>query len=1222
MPRQLNKPLPSLVIGLGGSGAVTVNEIKKQLLDLYDNEVPDTVRLAVFDTTRTPMAQFTQGKAKRETGPGGTGYGEVGFEGMELGYLGGNAHDLAQRVRAGAHQEIETWFDAAYYLDKVPHLLNLDEGAGQYRQLGRLAFFRDVLGLTDSQFTNRINGHLGQMRGILGNYYDTADEKSLAVFIVASLAGGTGAGTFIDTAFLVRKIAASMNVSVKIRGFFYLPTAFAATLDPGQIHSANSRAFAALRELSRLAVQEFDKEVGYPIHYHSAQASSNPKVWRAELKDERLYELLYLVDGVRQMNPLNNVRLSDGSAASIADSIMAYMDSETGSYMRDYTANVGQAIANQQAITGAQAYVGSLGAYTMRLPMTQIIEGWGFHLALDVLRILFPAEAETISDTTGAPTALAFDRNQELALRPEEAAFSLFSGRTSLVNAKDPSDSVEPTQLWTQIAQWYETLIEDENQLQQSMGNMSADTWTRLLVPSEGDSRAQMALRKTQAVLNTRVNEKIQLSKEVKEPASEGARRMIRERHKLFDRHLGTPRSNGKRDGGDLRTALDDFVTLQTNRWRHGMQIYVMNHLNGQPENDLDIQRGGKLGWLLAVQYAIEDILKHISGVLKDVALNPQVVGSNRSRVITMMEHAEKIMEDEKNNTRSLPFQDSAAIKAQQAYRIAVADAFDFYRSEITRELVHSVVLDMLAFTQGIIQQLESWQQALVVNAESLYAQMVLGSKQVENERYVASRVVSREILRDADWEEATYQKYVNNENAVETVLKNAHWEAQIGQDVRGNPLLQIKFSINDQNLVHDRKGNWALKNRDALLAYCRSVFDPAFDQESILHYLATARSSPYVDNPQQLAQHLRQRTGELLNFQRGNITHYQSNFLLLAYNDGSNPETNYFVDQVIAALRQSYGFDAEDATRAANKPSDDPFRLMLVSMAEVIPISVVSDYQVCQTAYQAIREAGERKRLHILPSEVQIVRYEMHLSNKNFGLNQQPRIILPRVAMLLEHVQAFQNFLALHAHNVISIVRDNNAGGGERYYYRLALPTQDGQLREWWLTESAADPSLLDALMTFIFRRRDVGQGLSTGQSDFILLLGDEDLQAAMQVLQLKREKDTQIALEKGEYGYNEEMAQLYEERAQQSEGPLLARLMVEYDWLHQLREDLLAEVESLTQKRDSVQDAQQREHLNELRDLNSLSTMLLAEMLEERLHSAKRTAGQRVQTTDSIWL
>jgi len=89
----LNPPIPTLIVGLGGSGAATVMHVKTQLMNMYNNVMPDTVGLTVFDTANNPLAQFRSGKQERKSG---ASYGSIELEPREYGHLGGRARDLAR----------------------------------------------------------------------------------------------------------------------------------------------------------------------------------------------------------------------------------------------------------------------------------------------------------------------------------------------------------------------------------------------------------------------------------------------------------------------------------------------------------------------------------------------------------------------------------------------------------------------------------------------------------------------------------------------------------------------------------------------------------------------------------------------------------------------------------------------------------------------------------------------------------------------------------------------------------------------------------------------------------------------------------------------------------------------------------------------------------------------------------------------------------------------
>src|SRR5205085_10011634 len=131
--------------------------------------------------------------------------------------------------------------------------LKIQEGAGQIRAKGRFAFYwkfpevkkqlldavrgvRNPLARADTaRFSKAKNLNL-----------DFAGEKEWATrvnfFLVSSLAGGTGSGTFLDMAFLIRQLATEQNFRPDITGLLFLSSLFAN--DPNDRRFANS--YAAL----------------------------------------------------------------------------------------------------------------------------------------------------------------------------------------------------------------------------------------------------------------------------------------------------------------------------------------------------------------------------------------------------------------------------------------------------------------------------------------------------------------------------------------------------------------------------------------------------------------------------------------------------------------------------------------------------------------------------------------------------------------------------------------------------------------------------------------------------------------------------------------------------------------------------------------------------------------------------------------------------------------
>lgn len=136
--------------------------------------------------------------------------------------------------------------------------LRIQDGAGQVRSKGRFGFywrFRD----RGEGVQEKLQQVITEVRGPQAKP-DTArfsDNHKLNLlldddwgtrvnfFVAASLAGGTGSGIFLDTAFLIRQIAAEQNFKPDITGMLFLSSLF--TNDQKDRRFANT--YAALKEL-------------------------------------------------------------------------------------------------------------------------------------------------------------------------------------------------------------------------------------------------------------------------------------------------------------------------------------------------------------------------------------------------------------------------------------------------------------------------------------------------------------------------------------------------------------------------------------------------------------------------------------------------------------------------------------------------------------------------------------------------------------------------------------------------------------------------------------------------------------------------------------------------------------------------------------------------------------------------------------------------------------
>jgi hypothetical protein len=281
-------PSPALIVGLGGTGALVATYVKKNLMETSGGIWPlKEVKILAFDTNTKQPEIGGQGQIREA----GQSTGAVRLANGEFFFTGGNVQGLMHEVAKGKQPHLQSWLMADWYLSTISDkVFNLNEGAGQFRQFGRLAVFKDVATPSNSTIYNTLNDALVKLSR------DNSVLTNLPVFVISSLAGGTGTGMFADVTYLIRKISEQSRVNLKgkmsVRGYLILPDAFSQTVDPAWLRSMNARAFAAMRENNRFAI-DIDYERGYPMHY---QEGDGDPLWHGSLKG-KLFDQLYYLDG-------------------------------------------------------------------------------------------------------------------------------------------------------------------------------------------------------------------------------------------------------------------------------------------------------------------------------------------------------------------------------------------------------------------------------------------------------------------------------------------------------------------------------------------------------------------------------------------------------------------------------------------------------------------------------------------------------------------------------------------------------------------------------------------------------------------------------------------------------------------------------------------------------------------------------------------------------------
>jgi hypothetical protein len=239
--------IQALVLGFGGTGAHILTFLKELTVLRYGSQ-PESVRFLLFDT----IADWEPGATVKILGGAAEEKLAVGREEgtsldpkSEYFFLADRDPNLQKYVfenlsiagNPEAYPHLKDWLHASWLSVHVPrNQLNIKEGAAQQRQIGRFAMFQNAAAILQ-----QIDLELRRLR-------ERSGQAVVNVWLVASSAGGTGAGCLLDAAFLAR--AAARTVSINLTGVIALPEIY---LDKDGISSG--RAYSLFRELDRMQEQ-------------------------------------------------------------------------------------------------------------------------------------------------------------------------------------------------------------------------------------------------------------------------------------------------------------------------------------------------------------------------------------------------------------------------------------------------------------------------------------------------------------------------------------------------------------------------------------------------------------------------------------------------------------------------------------------------------------------------------------------------------------------------------------------------------------------------------------------------------------------------------------------------------------------------------------------------------------------------------------------------------
>ncbi|MCA9621842.1 MAG: hypothetical protein KC731_22615 [Myxococcales bacterium] len=375
---QKMKIAPHLFIGLGGCGSKIVNEIARKFKrnDEQYERYRDLVHFFVFDTDQHELKQAESADVRVAISD---------FDKRDF-----VAHAFGQRG-APEDQLFTSWWPEHYMPRDVA-----GAGAGQIRIESRLSLFFTLE--YKPEVLTALERAVGKCFNIDSRFRDV--DKAPMIHVYASLAGGTGSGSFLPIALLAHDLFRDHKRPIVV-GTFVLPAVFKrAGLPAQQLDKIMANGYAALMELEHM--QSASAEDPIPFQY-------DPRSKELTHVGRRTYDQVYLVDDIgAHREAITDTRqiyqaIADSAHAQIFSDILGRQASTADNDERE------------MGVTDVQQYTkryGSFGLSVLVVPDEDILDYCAHRFAEEALTRTFALPDEDAA-TEAASYADRERRDQE-----------------------------------------------------------------------------------------------------------------------------------------------------------------------------------------------------------------------------------------------------------------------------------------------------------------------------------------------------------------------------------------------------------------------------------------------------------------------------------------------------------------------------------------------------------------------------------------------------------------------------------------------------------------------------------------------------------------------------------------------------------------------------------------------------------------------------------------
>jgi hypothetical protein len=353
------RTIPSLVIGLGGTGKRALTHLKRRIFDTYGREDLPWVRLLSIDTddgavSNPPVISQNSGQQI-----------ELGLNEMRV-IDQSDTPKIISNLDAPENRHIKEWYPDP--------MMNVDfpkaaKGSGQVRMFGRIGLYKGENLYTTYRWLQQAAQDVSDPAAWDEYKGFNIDPGTQFVYVICSLCGGTGSGMFLDIAYLLRKIIGVDPSTRRFVGMFVMPEVYEPVVENAHLKRIYANSYAALRELDYLmnsprrsynirgkdhSFAEFDRDVT-PFDFVFLMSNKNKRG---------------AVISQRQVNADKPMAADDRVCQYISETIMTDILSPVTERNESLLSNIFTSLGDPEHIEGRTLYksYSSVGVSSVKVP--------------------------------------------------------------------------------------------------------------------------------------------------------------------------------------------------------------------------------------------------------------------------------------------------------------------------------------------------------------------------------------------------------------------------------------------------------------------------------------------------------------------------------------------------------------------------------------------------------------------------------------------------------------------------------------------------------------------------------------------------------------------------------------------------------------------------------------------------------------------------------------